>query len=65
MNDAKVQHAARCQGINRKMILAALTFVLSAVVGGVTRDHRARCSFEAKVSIERIGPSGTFAGHRP
>jgi hypothetical protein len=39
--------------------------VLSAVVGGVTRDHRARCSFEAKVSIERIGPSGTFAGHRP
>ena len=39
--------------------------MLCAVVTGATREHRAQCSVEAKVSIERIGPHGTFAGHRP
>jgi hypothetical protein len=65
MRKAQLKGAADCLGSNRKILLSALTLVLSVVVGGATREHRAQCSVEAKVSIERTGPSGTFAGHRP
>ena len=65
MREVKSKGAARCLWGNRKVFLSALTLMLCAIVSGATREHRARCSFEAKVSIERIGPHGTFAGHRP
>ena len=65
MREVKSKGAARCLWGNRRVFLSALTLVLSVVVSGGTREHRAQCSFEAKVSIERTGPHGTFAGLRP
>jgi hypothetical protein len=38
--------------------------VLSAWASRETRELGAQCSVEAKVSIERNGPHGTFAGDR-
>jgi hypothetical protein len=41
-----------------------MTLVLSAWASRETRELGAQCSGEAKVSIERTGPHGTFAGDR-
>jgi hypothetical protein len=51
--------------VNLRIHLSALTLVLSAFVSGAIRHQGARCSVEAKVSIERTGTLVTFAGHRP
>jgi hypothetical protein len=65
MRNAQAQHATSGPGSKYKDLIVALTLMLCAIVTGATREHRAQCSVEAKVSIERIGPHGTFAGHRP
>jgi hypothetical protein len=42
-----------------------LTLVVSAIFGGTTGEDWAKCSVEVKVSIERTGSYGIFAGLRP
>jgi hypothetical protein len=42
-----------------------MTLVLGVSAIRETWQLGARCSGEAKVSIERNGPNGTFAGDRP
>ena len=44
--------------------LIALTLVLGVSAIRGTWELGAQCSVEAKVSIERNGPNGTFAGDR-
>jgi hypothetical protein len=60
----KRANSALCRWGSRKVLLAALTLVLSAWASRESRELGAQCSVEAKVSIERIGPKGTFAGGR-
>jgi hypothetical protein len=56
--------SARRQPTSRKAFLLALTLVLGVSAIRVTWELGAQCSGEAKVSIERNGPKGTFAGDR-
>ncbi len=55
---------ARLQRGGRKAILRVLTLVLCVSAIRETCELGAQCSGEAKVSIERNGPNGTFAGDR-
>lgn len=43
---------------------AVLTLVLGVSANSGSWESGAQCSGEAKVSIERNGPNGTFAGDR-
>jgi len=57
----KRANSARGHWSRRKVTLATFTLALSAWAIGGTWEHGAQCSGEAKVSIERNGPHGTFA----
>jgi uncharacterized membrane protein YphA (DoxX/SURF4 family) len=61
----KRANVARRQRAGRKALLLALTLVLGVSAIRETWQLGAQCSGEAKVSIERNGPNGTFAGDRP
>ncbi len=47
------------------LYVEALTLVLGVSAIRETWERGAQCNGEAKVSIERNGPKGTFAGDRP
>jgi hypothetical protein len=64
MREAGRKCPAGSRQANRKVYLAALILVLCASIGGVTLRDWAQSSVEVKVSIERTGPHGTFAGNR-
>ncbi len=57
----KRANLARVQHRSRKASLMILPLALSAWAIGATCELGADCSGEAKVSIERNGPNGTFA----
>jgi hypothetical protein len=61
----KRANSARRQWAGRKVLLVALTLVLGVWVNRETCKLGVQCSGEAKASIERNGPNGTFAGDRP
>ena len=56
--------SARRQRPGGSLLLLALTLVLSVWASRAACAFGAQCSGEAKVSIERNGPFGTFAGDR-
>jgi hypothetical protein len=60
----KRANSARRQWASRKALLLAMTLVLGVSAIRETCALGAQCSGEAKVSIERNGPNGTFAGDR-
>ena len=60
----KRAHLARRRLAGRKAFLLVLTLVLGVSAIRATCELGAQCSGEAKVSIERNGPKGSFAGHR-
>jgi hypothetical protein len=60
----KRANSARRQRAGRKALLLAMTLVLGVSAIRETCELGAQCSGEAKVSIERNGPNGTFAGDR-
>jgi len=60
----KRANLARRRRGGRKVVLLALTLVLGVSAIRETCELGAQCSGEAKVSIERNGPNGTFAGDR-
>ena len=60
----KRANSARQQRAGRKAFLLTLTLVLGVSAIRETCELGAQCSGEAKVSIERNGPNGTFAGDR-
>jgi hypothetical protein len=48
--------------VNRKILIFGLVLVLGVSAIRETWKAGAECNGEAKVSVERIGPNGTFAG---
>ena len=56
----RANSARRRQG-SRKASLLILPLALGALAIGETWQLGAQCSGEAKVSVERNGPNGTFA----
>jgi len=65
MRTANVYRVVRSRQAGRNVILSILTLVVSAIFGGTTGEDWAKCSVEVKVSIERTGSYGIFAGLRP
>jgi len=48
--------------MNRKILMCGLTLVLGVSAIRETWQAGAECNGEAKVTLERIGPNGSFAG---
>jgi hypothetical protein len=57
-------NGARRRKTRRKAIFLALTFVLGVSAISATCQLGTQCSGEAKVSLERNGPHGSFAWDR-